>query len=80
MSLSRPLLSLVAICAVLILFSLIGLVFDFTTLMKFHIDLDGLLLLCVCLMLGGMFSLTLFLVAKDQGWLPSRKQNSQEGK
>jgi hypothetical protein len=80
MSLSRPILIVIAICAILIVFSLLGLVFDFTTLMEFHPDIDGLLMLFVCLMMGGLFSLMLFLIAKDQGWLPGKKHAPEEGK
>jgi hypothetical protein len=69
MSLPRGILSLVAVCAILIVLALLGLVFDFTTLMEFHPSIDGLLLLSVCLMLGGIFSLMLFSLAKAEGWL-----------
>jgi hypothetical protein len=80
MSLSRPVLTVIALCAIVIVLSLLGLVFDFTTLMEFHADIDGLLMLFVCLMMGGLFSLMLFLIAKDQGWLPRKKQTPVEGK
>jgi predicted Na+-dependent transporter len=80
MSFSRPVLILIAICASLIVLSLLGLVFDFTTLMEFHPDIDGLLMLFVCLMMGGLFSLMLFRIAKGQGWLPGKKHVSEEGK
>ena len=33
-------------------------------------DIDGLLLILVCALMGGLFSITLFLLAKNHGWLP----------
>lgn len=80
MNLSRPVLTLLAVCAALILLSVLGIVFDFTTLMAFHPDLDGILLLFVCLIMGGLFSLMLFLLAKEEGWLPGKKRAADKAK
>jgi hypothetical protein len=67
MSVSRGILGLVAVCAVIVLLALAGLVLAFATQLEFSID--GLLLLAVCLMMGGIFSLMLLLLAKEAGWL-----------
>ncbi|HEX2711594.1 MAG TPA: hypothetical protein VHM88_05135, partial [Candidatus Acidoferrales bacterium] len=67
MSMIRGILGLAAICAVIVVLALVGLTWDFRTGLEFNID--GLLLLLVCLMMGGLFSLMLLLIAKDAGWL-----------
>jgi hypothetical protein len=70
MSVQRGILGLVAICASIVLLSILGVVWAFTSgLLYPHILLDGLLLLLVCLLMGGVFSLMLFLIAKAEGWL-----------
>ncbi len=80
MSMMRGILGLVAICAMIMLLALLGLIGDLWTRLEF--DIDGLLLLLVCLMMGGLFSLMLFLIAKDAGWLarlplPHRKHAAE---
>ncbi len=67
MSAQRAILGLVAVCAVIVLLSLAGLVAGFVTRLEFNID--GLLLLSVCLLMGGVFSIMLFLMAREYGWL-----------
>ncbi len=67
MSIKQGVLGLVAICMFVIVLSIAGLVSDFATRLEFNID--GLLLLLVCLLMGGIFSLMLLLVAREQGWL-----------
>lgn len=67
MSVMRSLLGLAAICAIVVLLSLLGLAWAFVTGLQFNID--GMLLLSICLMMGGLFSLMLFLIAKETGWL-----------
>ncbi len=67
MSLMRGILGLIAICAVIVALALAGLAWDFLTGLEF--DIDGLLLLLICLMMGGLFSLMLLLIAKQAGWL-----------
>jgi hypothetical protein len=59
---------LVAYCAIIIVLSLAGLVAAFLT--RLVTSVDGLLLLMICLLMGGLFSLMLFLTARDEGWLP----------
>ena len=68
MSALRGSLGLAAICLVIILVSVAGLFSDFATHLEFNID--GLLLILICVLMGGLFFLMLLLVAKEQGWLP----------
>lgn len=66
----REALLLMALCAVLVLASLGGLVFGFTAGLFYpQIDMDGLLLLLVSLSMGGVFSLMLLWLANDAGYL-----------
>ncbi len=68
-------LSLVGICAFVIAMSLLGLVWDIASGLIGNID--GLLLLFVCLFMGGVFSLMLFQIVKEQGWLPARLKKAE---
>ncbi len=61
-------LSLVAICLVIVVLSVSGLASDVLT--RLDLDLDGLLLIMVSLLMAGLFLLMLFIIAKEQGWLP----------
>lgn len=61
-------LGLVAICLVIVVLSVSGLASDVLT--RLDLDLDGLLLIMVSLLMAGLFLLMLFMIAKDQGWLP----------
>ncbi len=73
----RGFLALAVVCLVVVLLSAVGLVWDFATRLEFNID--GLLLLLVCLMMGGIFSLMILLLAKEAGWakgLPFRGKKS----
>jgi hypothetical protein len=71
MSAPRAVLSLVVICAVIVLLSVLGLVWAVGAgLLYPQIQLDGLLLIMVCLMMGGIFSLMLLRMAREYGWLP----------
>jgi hypothetical protein len=55
------------VCLVLIGLSVVGAVSAFVTgLLR---DIDGLLLILVCVLTGSLFSTMLFLLAKQQGWL-----------
>jgi len=67
MSGQREIFGLVVVCAVIVVLSLAGLAAAFAT--RLELDIDGLLLIAVCLMMGGIFSLMLFLIAKEYGWL-----------
>lgn len=66
-------LGLVAICLVIVVLSVSGLASDVLT--RLDLDLDGLLLIMVSLLMAGLFLLMLFMIAKDQGWLPARHKN-----
>lgn len=74
---SRESLGLALICLTLIAASVWGIVAAFTA--RIELNIDGIMLISVCLLVGGIFSLMLFLMAREQGWLPSRrKQEAQE--
>ncbi len=83
MKIERSVLGLAIICAVVILLSLGGLVWVFASGLAF--DLDGLLLILVCLTMGGIFLIMLLLMAKQAGWLgrlrfPRKTAAGGEGK
>ncbi len=61
-------------CAALVALSLLGIASAFIT----HVfdSLDGLLLLAVCLMMAGIFTLMILWFLKDAGWLPRRSSAS----
>jgi uncharacterized membrane protein len=65
---------LLGMCAALVVLSLLGIVSAFVT----HVfdSLDGLLLLAVCLMMAGIFTLMILWFLKDAGWLPRRSSAS----
>ena len=63
-------LGLVAICLVVVVLSISGLASDFLT--RLGLDLDGLLLIMVSLLMAALFLIMLFVIAKEQGWLPTR--------
>ena len=63
-------LGLAAICLVIVVLSVSGLASDILT--RLDLDLDGLLLIMVSLLMAGLFLLMLFIIAKEQGWLPAR--------
>ncbi len=72
MKVVHGILGLALICLVIIALSVAGAVVDFTS--HLGLDMDGILLLLACLAMGGLFALMLLLIAKEQGWLPSRKK------
>jgi len=63
-------LGLVGICVVVLILSFAGLASDFIT--RLIGNIDGLLLLFICLMMLGLFTGMLFAMGKEEGWLPSR--------
>jgi len=71
MPMKREGLGLLAMCALFVVLSLAGLAAAFVT--RLITNIDGLLLVFICLMMGGLFSLALFGVAKEEGFLPKRK-------
>jgi hypothetical protein len=74
---SRTSLGLAAICVAVILLSIAGIAAGFVT--RIELNIDGILLLLVCLTMGGLFSLMLFLLAKQEGWLPARRKKGTDG-
>ena len=60
-------LEVVGIGLVMLVLSLIGVVADFMFDLK--LDMDGLLLISVCLMMALVSAAMLFSLSKDQGWL-----------
>jgi hypothetical protein len=63
-------LGLAGICVVMLLLSFAGVASDFIT--RLIGNIDGLLLLSICLMMAGLFLWMLYLMGKEEGWLPSR--------
>jgi hypothetical protein len=70
MTKTHGVLGLVGICLVIVVLSAAGLVSDFLT--RLGLDLDGLLLILCSLLMGLLFLIMLFAIAKDQGWIPER--------
>lgn len=64
--------TLALICVIVILFSIAGIVANFVT--RIELNIDGILLLLACLVMGGLFSVMLFVLAREEGWLPARKK------
>ena len=62
-------LGLVGICVVILLLSFAGMASDFMT--RLIGNIDGLLLLFICLMMVGLFAGMLFSMGKEEGWLPT---------
>jgi hypothetical protein len=80
MNLQRDILGLALICLTIVLLSLAGLAWAFSTALAF--TLDGLLLILICLMMGSTFSLMLMWLAKNAGWFarqPSPGKNPAAG-
>lgn len=70
-----------AILSVIFVFlCVIGIFADFTSGLLAS-GVDGLMLLFICLMMGGIFMLQLFFVAKSAGWLKAvslQQRNAKE--
>ena len=57
-----------AVCGVLVLFSLNGMIwYETSGLLKG--DIDGILLLAICLLIGSVFSVQFLMIARSVGWL-----------
>ncbi len=72
MSPKGEMLVLAALCVVVVLCSLGGLVWFFVLGLSLG-GVDPLMVLLICLMMGGVFSLQLYSLAKTAGWLESVK-------
>ena len=59
---------LLAICVMFTLISLAGIIWDITSGLLTS-GLDGIMLIMICLMIGGVFSLEILVVANDAGWI-----------
>lgn len=70
MTKQQGVLSLVGICLLVVVLSVAGLASDFLT--RLGLDLDGLLLILVCLLMGLLFSIMLLVIVREQGWIPQR--------
>jgi hypothetical protein len=55
------------VCLVLIRLSVVGVVSALVT--RLQGDIDGLLLILVCVLMGSLFSIMLFDLVKEEGWL-----------
>jgi hypothetical protein len=64
----KSFIELFGMSAVFVLLSLVGLVWDVTSRLLFN-GIDGIFLAGICLMMGGIFSLDLFLTARASGLL-----------
>jgi hypothetical protein len=67
-------LEVVGIGLFILVVSVIGVAADF--LFDLRLDMDGLLLISVCLMMALVSAAMLFLLAKDQGWLGKGKSEA----
>ncbi len=76
MTKTHGILGLVGICLLIVVLSAAGLASDFLT--RLDLDLDGLLLILSCLLMGLLFLIMLFVIAKEQGWIPQRHKKSAE--
>ena len=64
---------LLAACAMVVVVSLLGLAL---VVFRLGSDIDGLLLLMICLMMGGIFTLMILAIAKESGLLPIRRRRA----
>lgn len=70
MTKTHGVLGLVGICLLVLVLSAAGLASDVLT--RLGLDLDGLLLILCSLLMGLLFLIALFSIARDQGWIPQR--------
>lgn len=76
MTKKQGVLGLVGICLLIVVLSAAGLASDFLT--RLDLDLDGLLLILCSLLMGLLFLIMLFVIAKEQGWIPERHKKAAE--
>ncbi len=60
-------LELLIMCVVIIAFSILGLIESFSA--KVFGDIDGLLMIAICGVMLLIFSILLFVLARERGWL-----------
>jgi hypothetical protein len=75
MTKEHGLLALMGLCVVTLALSFVGMVSAVVT--RLIGNIDGLLLLMICLMMAGLFLGVLYSIAKEEGWLPSGQKSSQ---
>ncbi len=73
------LLEMSALCVLFIILSLWGIVWDFTSGLLTS-GIDGIMLLAICLMMGGIFSLMLVVMLWQAGLIPIFKPKAKEAK
>ncbi len=73
------LLEMSVLCALVSLLSLWGIVWDFTSGLLTS-GIDGIMLLAICLMMGGIFSLMLVVMLWQAGLIPIFKPTAKEAK
>jgi hypothetical protein len=73
------LLEMSALCVLFIILSLWGIVWDFTSGLLTS-GIDGIMLLAICLMMGGIFSLMLVVTLWQAGLIPILKPKAKEAK
>jgi len=64
---------LLAICAVMLLLSVLGIVGGVSS--RLRGSLDGLLMVAICLLMAVVFGILLFVLAKECGWIRKRDPN-----
>ncbi len=69
---TRQGLAFALICLIVIVFSVAGIVAAFVT--HIELNIDGILLVAIGLVMGGLFTLMLFQIAREHGWLPTRRK------
>ena len=72
MTKTHGVLGLVGICLLVLVLSAAGLASDVLT--RLGLDLDGLLLILCSLLMGLLFLIALFSIAREQGWIPRRQK------
>jgi hypothetical protein len=65
---------LLVMCAVVVVLSILGIVAGFSK--DLFGNMDGILILGICLMMALIFSILLFVLAKDRGWLGKHKEEA----
>jgi hypothetical protein len=74
MSSKASYIQLAVICGFLVLLSIVGIVWRQTSGLL-RGDVDGILLLAICIMIGSIFSVQLLRIARSAGWvkIPERR-------
>jgi CHASE2 domain-containing sensor protein len=66
---------LLAICAVMLLLSILGIAGGLST--RLRGTLDGLLAVAICLLMAVVFGILLFVLVKECGWIGKRGPNGE---